>query len=129
VTAAVWWDNGGQHWLAIHTGTDYCQVPPRLLTVCRAYNYHSGFGSVYPWVLLTMGGIFGFLIAHLRLWNCHETGCPRLGIYPVAGGAFRYCGKHHPDWQGKHPSREHIHLMHTRHKAAAKLADPAPRRR
>lgn len=108
---------GGQHWMAIQTGTNYCvNVPPRYLEVCKRYGYWSGFGSVFPWVLLGLGGLFGVLLANLRHINCHEPGCVWIGRYPIAGAEFKYCGRHHPDWKGKHPSREHIIHRHEEHK-------------
>lgn len=124
----TWWDHGGQHWLAIHTGTDYCvNLPAQYQDVCKSYGYWSGFGSVFPWVLIGAGGVLGVLWAHLRQINCHEEGCPWIGRYPVAGGAFKYCGKHHPDWAGKHPPRHHILERHELHKqAVAAQADCAP---
>lgn len=125
----VWWDNGGQTWLAVHTGTDYCvNVPPDVLTACRAYGYWSAPGSVFPWVLIGAGGVIGVLWAHLRSINCHERSCWRIGIYPVVGGAFRLCGKHHPDWEGKHPSRDHIVKRHEEHKAAVTAKPRASRK-
>lgn len=123
IAVAVWWWHwrGGQHWAAYQTGT-YCgSTGPR-------YCYWSGFGSVFPWVMLSMGGIFTGLAVLVRHVNCHEPGCPWIGKYPIAGGAFKVCGKHHPDWEGKHPPPGHMHEMHRRHKAAAKLDAPKPRR-
>jgi hypothetical protein len=105
---AVWWHVGGQHWLAFQTGTICGSTGER-------YCYWSGFGSVFPWVFLSAGGILGFLAVQWRHVNCHEQGCWRVGRYPVAGGDFKFCGKHHPDWKGKHPSREHILERHAAH--------------
>jgi hypothetical protein len=111
---AIWWDNGGQSWAAHQTGT-YCGATG------TQYCYWSGFGSVMPWVLLTMGGIFAGIIGGLRAINCHEKGCPLIGRYPIADGRFKYCGKHHPDWKGKHPPREHILGLHRAHREQAGL--------
>jgi hypothetical protein len=110
---ALWWDNGGQGWLAIHTGT---RNEPGVY-----YAYWSGFGSVIPWSLLALGGVVGVLIAFLRKVNCHERGCPLIGRFPIAGGNFHYCGKHHPDWKGKHPTREWILHRHEEHKGEGRL--------
>lgn len=111
---AGWWNwGGGQHWLAVHTGTDYC--PPlhgEALTTCRSYGFWSGFGSVYPYVLLTMGGLFAGLAVALRRINCHEPGCWRMGRYHLAGGEFVVCGKHNPDFEGKHAPRGDIARRH-----------------
>lgn len=113
-----WWDyHGGQTWLAVHTGTDYCvNVPHSLITVCRAYGWWSGFGSVFPWVLIGSGGVIGVLILHWRHVNCHKPGCWRVGKYPLAGGEFKVCGLHQPDWKGKHPPEGHIKDAHERWK-------------
>jgi hypothetical protein len=118
IAALIWWFAlGGQHWLAIQTGTDYCQVPLRLMTVCQRYGYWSGFGSVMPWALLSLGGIATVAIGLFRHINCHTPGCWRIGKYPVAGGEFRLCGHCHPDWKGRHPTLEHILARHEIHKA------------
>jgi hypothetical protein len=119
IAFGIWWPLGGQGWLAIHTGTDYCAAPAT--TVCRSYGFWSGFGSVFPWSVLTLGGVFAGIAAGLRAINCHEKGCPRIGRYPVAGGRFKYCGMHHPDWKGKHPPREHILSVHAMHLSQTRL--------
>jgi hypothetical protein len=123
VAMGTWWDaGGGQTWMAVHSGTDYCvNIPPAYLTVCRAYGFWSAFGSVIPWALFSMGGIFAGLAVGLRKINCHERGCPRIGRYADAGGMFHYCGTHHPGWEGKHPSREHRLDMHHAHHAQMAL--------
>ena len=110
-----WWDAGhGQTWVAVHTGTDYCaSLPPgQALTTCRSYGFWSGFGSVIPWSLFSMGGIFAGLVMGLRHVNCHEPGCWRMGKYPLAGGEFKVCGKHNPDFEGKHPRKGQIAARH-----------------
>jgi hypothetical protein len=128
VAAGFWWDAGhGQAWLATWTGTDNCvNVPSRYLQVCKHYGFWSGFGSVIPWALFSMGGIFAGLAVGLRKVNCHERGCPRIGRYPDAGGAFHYCGLHHPGWDGKHPSKEHRHCLHKLHMAQLGHPDYQP---
>ncbi len=119
LAAGFWWDAGhGQAWLAIHTGTGYCvNIPARYQQACTAYSFWSGFGSVVPWSLFSMGGIFAGLAVGLKKVNCHEPGCLRIGRYPDAGGAFHYCGAHHPGWDGKNPSREHRLHLHRLHMA------------
>jgi hypothetical protein len=102
--------------MALHTGTDYCQVPARLLPDCRYYNYHSGFGSVYPWIFLSMGGILTGLILAFRHTNCHAKGCWRIGKYQLAGGEYKVCGKHNLGFEGKHPTLDHIWVRHLQHK-------------
>lgn len=112
----TWWWNwmGGQTWLAVHTGTDYCAAMPpgRALTTCRSYGFWSGFGSVIPWSLFSLGGIFAGIAVGLRHLNCHEPGCWRMGKFPLAGGEFKVCGKHNPDFEGKHPPRGKIADLH-----------------
>jgi hypothetical protein len=111
-----WWYAGGQHWLAIETGT--CPETGACSSGTGGhYGYWSGFGSVFPWSILGLGGIFTAVAVHWRHVNCHEPGCPRVGRFPIAGGEFRYCGRHHPDWDGKLPDREHILRRHAEHKA------------
>lgn len=116
VAVGLWWYYGGQHWAAIHTGT----CPEVGLCTAGAgawYGFWSGFGSVFPWVLISSGSFFAGLWVAVRAVNCHEKGCPRVGRYPIAGGRFKYCGKHHPDWVGKHPPRDlilHLHHVHRR---------------
>jgi hypothetical protein len=114
--AIIWWFTDGQHWLAIQTGT--CPTRGDCNTGAGPhYEYWSGFGSVFPWSLLTLGGIASIFVAQIRHLNCHEHGCPRIGRFSVAGGEFKYCGKHHPDWKGKHPTRDHILARIEEHKA------------
>jgi hypothetical protein len=55
------------------------------------------------------------IIAFLRHINCHEPGCWWMGKYPAAGGSFRFCHRHHPDFAGKPPTREHMHRRHREH--------------
>jgi hypothetical protein len=100
-----WWDHGGQGWLAIHTGSNGHGAEPY-------YGYWSAFGAVFPWALLTLGGLISGLVLAWRHVNCHTPRCPRVGRYPVAGGAFRCCGRHHPGWDGDHPPPGHITAAH-----------------
>lgn len=116
VTVGFWWDAGqGQSWMAVHTGVDYCPVPPNMLQSCKAYAFWSGFGSVIPWTLFSMGGLFAGLIVALRRINCHKRGCWRIGRYPIAGGEFKVCGRCQPDWEGKHPPAEYVMSRHEAH--------------
>jgi hypothetical protein len=126
VAAGFWWDAGhGQAWLAGWTGTDNCPAP--VTYACVHYGFWSGFGSVIPWALFSMGGIITGAWVGIRKVNCHEKGCPRVGRYPDAGGAFHYCGKHHPGWEGKHPSPAHrLEMHHLHHAAAVAQAQPPP---
>lgn len=61
----------------------------------RAYDYWSGFGSVFPWSLAILGGI----VAAYRHHSCHVKGCPRLGK-PVEGTPYAACPRHHPAHDG-----------------------------
>lgn len=119
---AAWWFGwrGGQHWLAVRTGTDTgCYaVPAQYRAVCEAYGYWSGFGSVFPWVFLSMGGILTFAVVHWRSVNCHEKGCPWIGRFHLAGGEYKVCGKHHRGFDGKHPTLDHMWDKHLAWKAA-----------
>jgi hypothetical protein len=114
---AWWWDAGhGQAWLAVQTGT-------RCGATGVHYCYWSGFGSVMPWVLFSMGSLFAALVLAFRHVNCHVKGCPRVGRFPLAGGEFKVCGHHHPDWEGGHPP---MRLMHERHRAWHRERAAAP---
>lgn len=57
------------------------------------YDFVSGVG---PMVIAALGfsGVGVTVLHHL---NCHQTGCPRIGRFPVAGGQFKTCRQHHPD--------------------------------
>jgi hypothetical protein len=112
----IWWDHSGQTWLAIHTGTDYCvNLPPGDVTVCKAYGFWSGFGSDLGEYAVVASLVSSAVLA-LRHINCHEPGCWRVGRYPVAGGEFKMCHIHHPDFGGAHPSREYILSLHAAHR-------------
>jgi hypothetical protein len=94
------------HWLGIHTGTFNESGP--------YYGFWSGFGSD-----ITEFGILGAIGAGIyqlvRKYNCHEPGCWRIGQHPAAGGQFMLCYRHHPDYQGKKPTRELIQRLHSEH--------------
>jgi hypothetical protein len=120
VAAGLWWDLGhGQAWMATWTGTDNCvNVPAHYLQVCKHYGFWSGFGSVIPWALFSMGGIFAGVTLAFRHTNCHEKGCWRIGKYQLAGGEFKVCRYHHPDLKGEHPTLDHMRLRHRQHQEA-----------
>jgi hypothetical protein len=94
------------HWLAVHTGTVNETGP--------YYGFWSGFGSD-----LTEFGIIGAIATAayqlFRKYNCHQPGCWRVGNHPAAGGQFSLCYLHHPDYQGKKPTRELIQRLHQEH--------------
>lgn len=57
-----------------------------------AYLWWSGIGAD-----LSEFALVGALLAHLRRFNCHVHGCPRLARHPVTGTGFVVCRRHHPD--------------------------------
>lgn len=52
------------------------------------YLFWSGFGGH---VVVFLGVVSAFW----KRWNCHESGCWRLGKHPY--GNFMFCRKHHPE--------------------------------
>jgi hypothetical protein len=94
------------HWLQVHTGTVDEPGP--------YYGFWSGFGSD-----LAEFGIIGAIATGVyqafKKYNCHQPGCWRVGNHPAAGGQFSLCYRHHPDYQGKKPTRELIHRLHREH--------------
>jgi hypothetical protein len=123
VLLALFWrhgvqgDAGVQHWLAVHTGTDYC--PPlkgEALRTCKSYGYWSGFGSVIPWSMAILGTAAGFAVGWLHQVNCHTTGCWRKGRFPMADGHYKVCKRCHNRVLGRADSAvvtiEHIREAH-----------------
>lgn len=103
--------HGWQHWAAYETGSlNTPGTPPN-------YNYFSGFGSVFPWELGIVVSIWIWIAAHYRLNNCHVDRCPRMGRYPVAGGHYKTCRRHHPESHVRHSkvTFEHIQALHAIH--------------
>jgi hypothetical protein len=94
------------HWLAVHTGIADMSGP--------YYGFWSGFGSDIAEFSL-VGAAFTGLYQLNRKYNCHQRGCWRIGTHPAAGGQFLLCHHHHPDYQGKKPSRELIEQLHRQH--------------
>jgi hypothetical protein len=93
-------------WLQVHTG---------ITNESGAYyGFWSGFGSD-----ITEFGILGAIGAGIyqlvRKYNCHEPGCWRVRPHPAAGGQFLLCYRHHPDYQGRKPTRELIERLHREH--------------
>jgi hypothetical protein len=59
-------------------------------------------------------------VALIFYWHhtCHDSPrCFRWAKYEAAGGMFKYCHRHHPDFNGKRPDREARHRMHREWKA------------
>src|SRR6516165_7711956 len=108
VAIVLWVINGRQvdHWLGIHTGSTNESGP--------YYGFWSGFGSD-----LEEFGILGAIGAGIyqlfKKYNCHQPGCWRVGQHPAAGGQFLLCYRHHPDYQGRKPTRELIERLHREH--------------
>jgi hypothetical protein len=95
---------GWQHWIALHTGSlNNSSTPPN-------YNYWSGFGSVFPWSMGVVTGLWVYVWQHTKKSNCHTHGCWRIGSYPV--GDYRVCKKCHLEVKGTHPTIEHLRSVH-----------------
>ena len=62
-----------------------------------------------------LGAIGAGIYQLIKKCNCHEPGCWRIGQHPAAGGQFLLCYRHHPDYEGKRPTRELIHRLHREH--------------
>jgi hypothetical protein len=93
-------------WLLVHTGTTDESG--------AYYGFWSGFGSD-----ITEFGILGAIGAGIyqlvKKYNCHGPGCWRVGNHPAADGQFLLCYHHHPDYQGRKPTRELIDRLHREH--------------
>jgi hypothetical protein len=101
-------------WLEIHTGVADSTSP--------YYAFWSGFGSDIAEFGL-VGAAFTGVYQLNRKFNCHQHGCWRIGTHPAAGGQFLLCYRHHPDYQGKKPSRELIERVHRQHVAREEAVD------
>lgn len=69
------------HWLVHVTGSDYTGRYGQLVP----YSFWSGFGS------RSLGAVF--LLGLYHRFNCHQSGCWRLGKHHVDGTPW--CSKHH----------------------------------
>jgi hypothetical protein len=76
------------------------------------YDFVSGVG---PMLIAALGyiGIIGGMWKHL---NCHADGCMLIGRYPVAGGKYKVCRRHHPDDEVRARGLS-VHLIHREHAA------------
>ena len=93
-------------WLQVHTGTINESGP--------YYGFWSGFGSdIEEFGIL--GAIGAAIYQMIKKYNCHTPGCWRIGQHPAAGGQFQLCYLHHPDYQGRKPTRELIERLHREH--------------
>lgn len=77
------------------------------------YDFTSGIGPM----LLTAVSMTTLISGMFRHANCHVDGCWRLARYPVAGGQFRVCRRHHPDEtiRTRHVDHYHIARAHREH--------------
>jgi hypothetical protein len=74
------------------------------------YGFWSGFGGS---LLFSAAVLF-------PLWyyqhTCHDSfSCLRWGRYPAAGGIFKLCHRHHPDFAGQRPHRDLIRTLHRKY--------------
>jgi hypothetical protein len=91
----------------------------RLLFHVMGADYGLPYGS-WSWYDFWSGIAGSFLVSLVvfwALWYWHHTcqdswRCWRWGKYPVAGGMFRVCHRHHPELDGVRPRREHIRAFH-----------------
>lgn len=81
----------------------------------QSYNYDFSSGSG-PMFIAALGfsGLAGGFWHHV---NCHQEGCLKIGRFPVAGGQFRTCRKHHPDpkVQAGGITAQHLKIAHENH--------------
>lgn len=75
------------YWLQVHTGTVNEAGP--------YYGFFSGFGSDLSEIAL-LGG-FAVIV---RRFNCHTSGCWRVGRFHLAGSQFLVCSRHHREVTG-----------------------------
>jgi hypothetical protein len=73
------------------------------------YAFYSGFGP-FAVSVLTLALSIGTILFAV---NCHVHGCLRIGKYPMVGGQFKVCRKHHSNPAVKNGlTVEHIHAAH-----------------
>jgi hypothetical protein len=77
------------------------------------YNFLSGSGSDIGELTLA-GAVSAGIYGWYRKNNCHEPACRRIALHHLAGGEFRVCRRHHPDYH-KGITLERIHAAHLRH--------------
>jgi hypothetical protein len=63
---------------------------------------------------LAVLSLAGGLVTAYRRATCHVGPCYRIGRYPVAGGQFKVCRRHHPDETVRNGdlTAAHLHRMH-----------------
>lgn len=97
-----------QSWASYETGSrNTAGTPPN-------YNYWSGFGSVFPWGMGILTGMWTRVYQNARSRNCHTHGCWRLGSYPV--GDYTVCKRHHREVTGAKVDVAHLKVHHHLHR-------------
>jgi hypothetical protein len=94
---------------AVLTGTGYV-LGWHLWGLLYAFGVHPyPESSSTPWTYqlwsglipaLTIVSLLGAVFTHYRLVNCTVHFCPRVGRFPIAGGAYKVCRHHHGDVTG-----------------------------
>lgn len=81
-------------------------------------NYDSVSG--YLPIIVTSLGFSGLLATAWHHLNCHEKGCWRIARFPIAGGSFKTCRKHHTDPKVREGITSELLLAaHEKHEARA----------
>lgn len=107
VLALAGWDISG-HYLGWRFALGDWPVPPG---TPWTYQLWSGFIAA-----LSVITVFTAVLAAWRHVNCHVHRCPGLGRYPVAGGAYRVCRRHHPEPEVRAGLRpHHVAAAHRAH--------------
>jgi hypothetical protein len=106
---AVWQITGFGlgHWLQIHLGITNEAGP--------YYGFFSGSGSDLGEIAI-LGGIGTLLAGLWHKFNCHNEGCMRIGLHPLAGGAYVVCRKHHAEITGHQHSKLSTEFLATVHR-------------
>jgi hypothetical protein len=92
------------HWMLHVSGSDDVSGPE--------YGWWSGFGSVFPWSMGILAGIWTHAVQNARKSNCHTHGCWRIGSYPVGDSNYKVCKRCHFKITGVHPTIEHLRFHH-----------------
>jgi hypothetical protein len=80
------------------------------------YGWWSGFGSVFPWSMGILAGIWTHTVQNAWRNKCHTHGCWRIGTLPV--GDYKVCRKCHLKATGAHVTIEHLKVHHHIHNRA-----------
>jgi hypothetical protein len=82
------------------------------------YQLESGF--VPALTVISLLSLIGGAWRHI---NCHTDGCARIGRFPVAGGMFKVCRRHHRDITGHH-GKLTLETLQVAHRLHHKQAPP-----